>query len=171
MSRRKRSLEERLTERENRRRSADSVQPAPKRRRRRWSYLLLFLLIFFLLLPNLVGWLGLQNRLVRFAVPDFQGNLTIQKVSLGWFQKIRLEQISASDAQGQMLFEVESLESSQALYQFLTSKEYGTFFINRPSCNVVLRDDGSNFEDVLANYLVSQNANEASRQSSGLNWR
>jgi len=122
-------------------------------RRRRWPYVVLFLLVAVFFLPNLIGWLGLQKSAINYALADFNGDVTVEKVSLGWLQPIKLTNVSAKDHDGNALFEVASVKSSKPLYSFITSSDYGRFDVVKPVAFVQLRPDGSNIEDALAKYI------------------
>lgn len=157
MSRRKRSSKNQDSELENRSRVREREQEdtyRPRRgKRRRWPWILLALLLLLGLAPNLVGWLGLQQRVVDYALSDFRGKVTIEKLSLGWFQPIRISGISAVDADGNPLLQVDGINSSKPLYSLINASDYGQFNIERPVAYLTLRPNGSNLEDAIAAYL------------------
>ena len=138
----------------------DDSEPTPQRtgkhnaRRRRWPYVLLVLLVAIFLLPNLIGWLGLQQTAINYALSDFNGEISVEKVSLGWLQPIKLTNVSAKDTNGNSLFNVESVTSTNSLYSFAMSNDYGQFEVVKPVAYIQLRPDGSNLEDALANYIA-----------------
>ena len=134
------------------------------RKRRVWPWLLLALLVTVLLLPNLIGWLGLQQRLIAMAAPDFNGKISADKVSLGWFQRVSISGVEATDVEGKPLMQISSISSEKPLYAFLTSSNYGTLTISDPVVYLHLRPDGSNLEDALANYLQPANEPNPDRQ-------
>lgn len=123
------------------------------RGRRRWPWVLLLLGIFLFLLPNLIGWLGLQQKALDYALSDFNGKVSVENVSLGWIQPIKLSNLRAVDPNGNPIFEATSVTSTQPLYSFLTSSDYGQFDIQSPVVHVELRPDGSNIEDAIAAYV------------------
>jgi len=127
-----------------------SVEP----RRRRWPWILVALLVLIALLPNLVGWFGLHNQILPWALGDFQGNVNVQKVSLGWFQKIHLEGVEATDRAGNPIVTVEKLTTSKPLYSFVNSRDYGEIDIHKPVFYYHVRTDGSNVEDAISGYLA-----------------
>ena len=126
----------------------------PKQKRRRWPWLLALLALVVFFLPNLIGWLGLQQTALNFGLSDFKGTVSVDQVSLGWLQPIKLTNVTGVDLNGNKIFEVANVTSSKPLYAFLTSKDYGQFEIQNPVAYVQLRPDGSNFEDALANYMA-----------------
>ncbi len=158
----RRTLEDELNDdprSRRRKRSRERGEESPidrGRRKSRWPYFLIFLLILVLLLPNLIGWFGLQQKAIDWAMKDFNGKLAVEKVSMGWFQPIELTNVSGVDVQGNPLFQVDTVKSSKPLYSFLTSSEYGQLDVIKPVAYVQLRPDGSNLEDAFANYIAAE---------------
>lgn len=153
-------------------RNADSASdnvfenPAPRRsktrtnrngqpKRRRWPLILLALGLVAYFLPNMIGWFGLQQPVVNYAMSDFQGKVSVEKASLGWFQPIRLTNVVATDPSGDTLFQASHIASNRSLYSLATSNDYGQFEIANPEAFIQLRPDGSNLEDALATYLAA----------------
>ena len=60
-----------------------------------------------LIAPNLIGWLGLQQAAIDWALADFNGKVQVRQLSLGWFQPISARGISITDGTGQPLAEIE----------------------------------------------------------------
>ena len=131
------------------------------RRKRRWPWFLLLLLILVFLLPNIIGWFGLQQKALDYALSDFNGRVSVEDVSLGWIQPIKLTNLSAVDLNGNPIFEAASVTSTKPLYSFLTSSDYGQFDIQSPVAHVQLRPDGSNIEDAIAAYIQPADPNAA----------
>lgn len=129
----------------------EAVPPRPKRKK--WPLVLLMLLTVLVLLPNLIGWLGLQQRAINVALTHFNGRVSVEHVSLGWFQPIKLTNVTAVDSQGAPLFEVATATTSKPLYHFLISNNYGEFNVQSPTAHLQLRPGGSNLEDAIAHYL------------------
>ncbi len=141
-----------------RRRSTDpdyreEVRTRAPRRRRRWPWVLgaIALLVFFL--PNMIGWFGLQQRALDYGLADFNGKVSIEKVSLGWLQPVKLTNVLAVDQQGNLIFKVANVTTSKSLFALATSGKYGELNVHSPVAYVQLRPDGSNLEDALANYI------------------
>ena len=128
-----------------------------RKRRRKWPFVLLLLIALVFFLPNMIGWFGLQQKAIDYALSDFQGEVTVEKVSFGWLQPIQLTNVAAKDLNGNALFQVESVTSNKPLYSFATSSDYGQFEIVKPVAFIQLRPDGSNLEDALANYIAQPN--------------
>ena len=129
------------------------------RRRRRWPWFLLLLGILVFLLPNIIGWFGLQQKALDYALSDFNGRVSVENVSLGWIQPIKLTNLRAVDPNGNPIFEAASVTSTKPLYSFLTSSDYGQFDIQSPVAHVQLRPDGSNIEDAIAAYIQPADPN------------
>ena len=140
-------------QRQEEQRSRRSEQERP--RRRRWPWVLLVLLVIIGLLPNLIGWFGLQNQLIPMALGDFQGKVNVRSASVGWFQPITLQGIEASDLAGNPLATIEEVRTSKPLYAFLTGNDYGEVDVHKPVVFFSGRTDGSNIEDSLSRYLAN----------------
>ena len=146
--------------RRTRRRATDSSPEDVSRRespprRRRWPYILLVLLVIIALLPNLIGWFGLHNHVLPYALSDFQGKVKIGKASLGWFHSIQLSDVTATDPAGNKLATIESIKTSKPLYAFMTGSDYGEVDIHKPVVFYHVRPDGSNLEDAASQYIAS----------------
>ena len=153
MPRKRKTLEERLQE-QNREEDQIESPKSQRRRRRRWPLFLVLLLLLVGVLPNLIGWLGLQKQLISYFVdPNFQGHISVESVSAGWLQPIRLDNIEATDEQGQPLFRVASIETTKPLYEFFVSTDYGQVNVTEPWANIELRAEGSNLEDAFSKFL------------------
>ena len=148
-------FEESPIERERSRRPRREARDEVPRRRRKWPYVLLFLLLLLFLLPNLIGWFGLQQQAMNWALKDFKGKVKVEKLSLGWLQPISAENISAVDESGQPLLQVASFKTDKPLYSFITATDYGTVDVNSPIVYLHLRPDGSNLEDAIENYIAA----------------
>ena len=143
----------RRTDRENFR------EEKPYRRKRRWPWFLLLLGIILFLLPNMIGWFGLQQKAIDYALSDFNGHVSVEDVSLGWMQPIKLSNLRAVDPNGNLIFQADSATSTKPLYSFLTSNDYGRFDVQSPVAHVQLRPDGSNIEDAIAAYIQPADPN------------
>lgn len=122
-------------------------------RKRRWKWLILFVVAIILIFPNLLGWIGLQQTAINFALRDFQGKVSVEQAAFGWIQPIELHNVTAIDEQGNLLFKTAEITSSKPLYSFLFSDDMGMFEVREPTVQVTLRPDGSNLEDALSHYL------------------
>ncbi len=144
-----------------RRRRADRENYREERepRRRRWPWFLLLLGLLMFLLPNIIGWFGLQQKALDYALSDFNGHVSVEDVSLGWIQPVKLSNLRAVDTNGNPIFEAASVTSTKPLYSFLTSSDYGQFHIQSPVAHVELRPDGSNIEDAIAAYMQPTDPN------------
>ena len=132
----------------------------PRKRRVKWFFL--FFIAIILIFPNLLGWIGLQQTAIDFALKDFNGKIAVEQASFGWMQPIELRNVTALDEEGKLLFEATEITSSKPLYSFLFSDDLGMFEVREPTVHLQLRTDGSNFEDALSQYLpTSKQSNTA----------
>ncbi len=131
-------------------------EPAPRpRRRRRWLLLAtLGLLVMVWLLPGVVAHTPLLGWVVGRATADLDGELSVGRASLGWFSPIEAERIEIRDPQGQPVLTADKVAGNKPLIALLLDPTLlGKFRVESPELTVELRDDGSNVEDLLAEYL------------------
>ncbi len=132
-------------------------------RRRRWPYVLLFLSGLILILPNALTMMGLEQRAVNLFTGDLNGQLKIGSASAGWFQPLTLKNVSLLDTNQQPVLNIAEVRSSKRLWGFvgnafggsISDADFGHFELTQPVLNLQLRHNGSNLEDVLANYLAA----------------
>lgn len=127
------------------------------RKRRRLPIAVLVLTLGAALLwlaPVIVAHTALKQKIVSVALSDFEGSVTIGSASLGWLSPLSASDIAAYDADGEPLAKVKSLRSEKSLLALLSDKDRpGTFHVEQPAVRLVLREDGSNWEDALASYM------------------
>ncbi|NQT15342.1 MAG: hypothetical protein HQ582_21480, partial [Planctomycetes bacterium] len=131
--------------------------PAP-RRRSAWKWLLagfVGLVVLVWLLPPIVANSPLLNTILGSFATDLKGKVTARSATLGWFSSLKLSGIEIRDEQGQPLLDVPEIRGDRSLLAILwDSSNLGRIRLEKPTLNVVLREDGSNVEDVLASYLA-----------------
>ena len=127
-------------------------------RRRRWpmrlavAFVLLAIVVWFL--PGLVAHTPLLGWAVGQATADLDGSVHIGSASLGWLSSISVQDIEVRDKEGRAIAKVQSASSEKSLVGLLANlSSLGKFRLEKPQLEVVLRADGSNLEDLLANYL------------------
>jgi translocation and assembly module TamB len=122
--------------------------------------LLLGVLVWFL--PAIASNSAVWKTGLSFAAPELKDRVAIQSLSLGWLSGIRAKGVVLQDAQGNTLAEVAELKSDNTLYQLaLDSSNLGKFHVLDPKANVVLRADGSNWEDFLKLLPKSESKTES----------
>ncbi len=103
-----------------------------------------------LLLPNIIALTGLRNAPLRLALQGIHGSVQAGGASLSWFGPIRYSDIEIRDAEGKSLLAIPSIESERTLLALIANlKDLGVFRIEKPQVSLVVRHDGSNFEDVF----------------------
>lgn len=112
--------------------------------------------VFFIwLLPTLVGHTPLVSWIASRAAADVNGRIEVQSASLGWFSPVRLYGLKIVDQEDQPVIEVPEVHGDRALTAMLWSAaNMGRFRLEGPRFNVVLRDNGSNVEEIFAKYLA-----------------
>ena len=129
------------------------VESRSHRRRYLLPVFLIALALFLLFLPAIVVNSPLKQVALDYATADIDGVVKVENISAGWLSPIELTNLKIHDRDQQEIASVESIRSSQTLFGFLTGKEYGTFEINRPAVDLIVRNDGSNLEDALAKFI------------------
>lgn len=136
------------------------LPPAP--RPRRWLRRLIVLLtvpaIIVALAPQIISRTPLLSKLVHYATTDLRGGVSLGAASIGWFSTPHVADVQLVDADGAPVLRAEGVSGDRTLWQLLTAPtRLGRFRIDRPTIELVLREDGTtNFEQVLANFLQSQ---------------
>lgn len=133
---------------------------ASGRSRRLWAWLggtllLLFSLAFFT--PTIIAHSPLFGWVLHMATAPLRGDVRVGSASLGWFSPIRLSEIEVIDEQDQVVLEIPEFQGRRWLTGMLwDSSRPGHFRVEKPKLNLVLRQDGSNLEDVLTEYLQAE---------------
>ncbi len=107
------------------------------------------------LLPTLLGHTPLVSWIASRAAADVNGRIEVQSASLGWFSPVRLYGLKIVDQENHPVVEVPEIRGDRALTAMLWSAaDMGRFRLEGPKFTVVLRDNGSNVEEVFAKYLA-----------------
>jgi translocation and assembly module TamB len=133
--------------------------------RRRWLFglLPLFALVVALLwmAPTIVANTALMPKIISAALSDFEGRVTIGSASLGWLSPVIARDVAAVDTAGLPLAQIKSVQSERSLVGLLMNRrDPGEFRLEEPVVHLVLRPDGSNWEDAL-DKLFQQPASES----------
>jgi uncharacterized protein involved in outer membrane biogenesis len=131
--------------------------PQEKPRHKRWTWRLGFFLVGLAVLawflPAIVVNTPILGWIVRKASGSLKCSVSIQSASLGWLSPISVKGIAIRDEQNQAMFEVSALTSDKSLLSILRNyTQLGQFRVEKPVISLVLRSDGSNVEDLLANF-------------------
>ncbi len=134
-------------------------QPAAAPKRRRWLFAaiatagLLGALVCFL--PSIVAHSPISGWIVAAVAGDLNGKVTADSISLGWFSPIGLADVEIRDPEDELILKTPQVSGDKSLMSVLWNiARPGRFRIEEPRLNVVLYENGSNLEDVLAAYLA-----------------
>lgn len=145
--------------------SQPADQPVPMRRKptqRRprsrlfWLVSRLFVLLLILAVlayfaPVLIASTGLWKQILAATAPEIAKQVDAKSLQLTWLSPIEVRGLVVRDLSGQPLAEVSLIKSHKPLLAIaLNSSNVGTFDIDQPRAKIVLRQDGSNVEDLLA---------------------
>lgn len=114
------------------------------------------LTIFVVLLPSLASRTPLGGWLLNYAARKAKLNASISAggLSLGWFSPVGAQNVEVRDVQGKLLLSVPQIAMDKTLWQLLNDRNrLGGIKLDRPTLELILRDDGSNVEDVLSAWL------------------
>jgi hypothetical protein len=107
------------------------------------------------LLPTFVGHTPLVSWIASRAAADVNGRVEVQSASLGWFSPVRLYGLKIVDQDNNPVVEVPEVHGDRALTAMIwNAANMGRFRLEGPKFTVVLRDNGSNVEEIFAKYLV-----------------
>lgn len=116
---------------------------------------MLFLAALVWAAPLLVTHTPLLGWILAQATGDLNGSATLRSASLGWFSPVSVSGIEVRDPQGTLVADVPEASGDRSLVKLATNwRQLGTITLERPTIHVVLRGDGSNVEDLIANYLT-----------------
>jgi len=123
-----------------------------RRRLRRWLIgvpaVLIGLVVLLWSVPVIVAHTSLRQTIVSAALADFEGSVTVGSASLGWLSPLLARDVEARDTRGQPLGRAAAL-----LGLLADTSRPGVFRVTDPNVQLVLRPDGSNWEDALAKLL------------------
>lgn len=114
------------------------------------------------LAPAIVARTGLRDRILSFALSDFEGSVTVGSASLGWLSPLAARDVAAYAPDGSPLAKVKSICSEKSLLALLSDAgRPGRVSVEQPAIELVVRADGSNWEDALAQYLERPSSGES----------
>ncbi len=133
-------------------------KPAPRKSSSRLFRILSRLFILLLLLavlgyfaPLIVASTGLWKQILATAAPAIAGQIDAKSLQLNWLSPIEIRGLVLRDVAGKPLAEVPLIKSRKPLLAIaLNSTNLGTFDVDQPRAKIVLREGGSNVEDLLA---------------------
>lgn len=139
-----------------------------RRRLRRWLLgipaVLIGLIVLLWSVPVIVAHTSLRQTIVSAALADFEGSVTVGSASLGWLSPLLARDVEARDTHGQPLGRAAVVASDKSLLGLLSdTSRPGVFRVTEPSVQLVLRPDGSNWEDALAKLLSGPSQTSAVR--------
>ena len=146
------------------------LQNSPTARKQRsWKLLTLLAMLAALvwLLPSIVTHTPLLPWGIKLATAPLNGSVTVGSASLGWFSPVVVQNVEVKDAQGKPVLALQAADINRSLTALLLNyTDLGQIRLVNPKMTLVLRDDGSNVEDLLAKYLTAKENNEPKPSSS-----
>lgn len=148
----------------------DPSATEPRRRRwhwGRWLFALGLLVALVAFLPTILSNAAVVQWGANLAASNLKGSVTVGSASFGWLSPIELQNIEVKDAQGKPAVTLPLISGEKTLLEMLMQfSSLGKFRVERPKLELVLRDDGTNVEDMLANFLASSGTAPQSATSS-----
>jgi hypothetical protein len=135
-----------------------SVAAKSRPKRFRWIKRFFYLLVLFGSLgwfaPTIVATTGLRNHVSKILFANFPGEIQLGEMSLGWMSPITIKNLKVTSEDGSPLLELGEFSTSQTLWSFVSQQhQLGTLTFVEPHIHVLMRDDGSNIEDVMTSFL------------------
>ncbi len=119
-----------------------------------WTVLAASIVVVWLA-PVIVVRSPLVNAILARATGKLNGTATVRSASFGWFSPIAIDGVVIRDQRGQTVAEIEHVSGDRSLFGIACNhRNLGRVRLQRPSLTLILRDDGSNVEDLLAKYLA-----------------
>ena len=142
---------------------ATGVRRKPRRRAIRLA--IFGAVVWFL--PSIITHSPLLSYALRLATADLDGTLSVQSVSLGWLSPVSVTGIEVNDRKGRPVLSIASLRGDRALAMILCNySNLGRFDLYGVKLSAVVRDDGSNVEDILSKYIAPKPPKPPEKKSS-----
>lgn len=129
----------------------------PPKRRGSWMFRallglgLLAALVWFA--PTIIVSTGLWKTALGYAAPNLAGKIDASSITLSWMSPIAINDLKVTGADGAALAEVKSIRSEKSLLDIVRSlQDPGRIIVTQPIVRLVVRDEGSNFEDLLEEF-------------------
>ena len=144
---------------------SESKQPNwAQRMLRRIVVLSILLLILAFVLPTIIAKTPLKNMLLSRATADLNGSLAVDRMALGWFSNVELDGVTLTDEEGNVVLTADKIETDRSLIGLLRdSTNLGNLTINEPKATIVCEPGSTNIEQVLANYINSDQPEKPTR--------
>lgn len=103
---------------------------------------------------------GIANTSVRQEVPKwlapwFSGRIQLGATTLDWFSPVVVRDAEVIDREGRTLARITEFRTSRPLWQLVARpQELGTIMLDKVDCHLVVRQDGSTWDDILAEYYA-----------------
>lgn len=141
-----------------------SKSKKPRRWLRRLGVVLVAILILIWFAPTIALKLGLHQAILAKANAQLNGQLSIGRLSLGWFAPITLHDVALTDPQGQTVLAIPTIRSSLSLLTLAGDpRNLGTFVLESPTIEIECSTDTTNLETVLAKLLNDRSPSDSHR--------
>ena len=152
--------------------TSDAKRPAKKKHAHHWRLLtmLVTLGVVVWFLPVIIAQTPLLTWGLKMATADLNGSVSVKSASLGWLSPIEIQGIEVKDKCGKPVLSVDSVVGDRRLGAILFNyTNLGKFTLAGMKVSVVMRDNSSNVEDLLAKYLAPKDNHPPPRPRS--DWR
>ncbi|MBC7852069.1 MAG: hypothetical protein IAF94_01425, partial [Pirellulaceae bacterium] len=103
--------------------------------------------------PTIISTTGLWKPLLGTFVPPLAGRVDAGSLSLGWMSPIVVKDLLVRDEAGEVLAQIGVARSEKTLLSLAQNQSnLGKFTVDEPQGRIVLRSDGSNVEDLIAQF-------------------
>jgi translocation and assembly module TamB len=144
----------------------DAKRAAKTKQHHRWRLLtmLVTLAVAAWCLPIVVAKTPLLTWILKMATADLGGSVSVKSASFGWLSPIEVQDVEVKDKEGKQVLTVASVVGDRRLGAILFNySNLGKFTLSGAKLSVVMRDDGTNVEDLLAKYLVPKKTSSSTK--------
>lgn len=151
-------------------RQSSAHKPFDVRRRpwlgKRVLLLLIALAAVIFFLPVVVSRTELRHRVIPWLAPDLAARIQFGSAELSWLSPARLENVSVVTSDGEPLFEAAHIVSQKTLLQMAMGyQDVGFIEISKPRLQLILTEQGTNLDALVASLNVKKDPREDSHDS------
>lgn len=96
-----------------------------------------------------------RQEVPKWLAPWFSGRIQLGATKLDWFSPVVVRDTEVTDREGRVLARIAEFRTDRPLWQLIARpQELGTITLDKVDCHLVVRKDGSTWDDLLAEYYA-----------------
>ncbi|MGE3316681.1 MAG: hypothetical protein AB7O26_16310, partial [Planctomycetaceae bacterium] len=108
--------------------------------------------------PGIIARTPLKQQILPALLPDYPGAIDLGAASLDWMSPVTLKEITLRDLTGEPFVQIPVARTEKSLLDLVLNRsDAGKVILEGPQVRIVVRDGGSNLEDVLRPMLDASN--------------